>query len=98
MEVLVSMKNYAKFLGKRIFFMLITLLLIASITFFLLKLLPGTPYSNQEKLSQEQIYIMNEKYGLNKPVIEQYWVYITGLLKGDLGTWKIIIKLYQVIS
>lgn len=80
------MKNYAKFLGKRIFFMLITLLLIASITFFLLKLLPGTPYSNQEKLSQEQIYIMNEKYGLNKPVIEQYWVYITGLLKGDLGT------------
>lgn len=80
------MKNYAKFLGKRVFFMLITLLLIASITFFLLKLLPGTPYSNQEKLSQEQIMIMNEKYGLNKPVIEQYWVYITGLFKGDLGT------------
>ncbi len=86
MEVLESMKNYAKFLGKRVFFMLITLLLIASITFFLLKLLPGTPYSNQEKLSQEQIMIMNEKYGLNKPVIEQYWVYITGLFKGDLGT------------
>lgn len=50
-----------------------------------MKLLPGTPYSNQEKLSEEQIYIMNEKYGLNKPMAEQYWIYITGLLRGNLG-------------
>ena len=79
------MKNYAKFLGTRIFYMFLTLFLIASITFFLMKLLPGTPYSNQEKLSEEQIYIMNEKYGLNKPMAEQYWIYITGLLRGNLG-------------
>ena len=65
--------------------MFLTLFLIASITFFLMKLLPGTPYSNQEKLSEEQIYIMNEKYGLNKPMAEQYWIYITGLLRGNLG-------------
>lgn len=79
------MKSYAKFLGKRILYMLLTLFLIASITFFLMKLLPGTPYSNQDKLSEEQIYIMNEKYGLNEPIPVQYLVYITGLLKGDLG-------------
>lgn len=79
------MKSYAKFLGKRILYMFLTLFLIASITFFLMKLLPGTPYSNQDKLSEEQIYIMNEKYGLNEPVPVQYLVYITGLLKGDLG-------------
>ncbi|MER2175903.1 MAG: ABC transporter permease, partial [Carnobacterium sp.] len=48
--------------------------------------LPGTPYSNQDKLSEEQIYIMNEQYGLNEPVAVQYLVYIGGLLKGDLGT------------
>ena len=51
-----------------------------------MKLLPGTPYSNQDKLSEEQIYIMNEQYGLNEPVAVQYLVYIGGLLKGDLGT------------
>lgn len=80
------MKSYAKFLGKRVLYMLLTLFLIASITFFLMKLLPGTPYSNQDKLSEEQIYIMNEQYGLNEPVPVQYLIYIGGLLQGDLGT------------
>ncbi|MEK6189643.1 MAG: ABC transporter permease [Carnobacterium alterfunditum] len=79
------MKSYARFLGKRVLYMLLTLFLIASITFFLMKLLPGTPYSNQDKLSEEQIYIMNEQYGLNEPVPVQYLVYIGGLLQGDLG-------------
>ena len=74
------MKSYAKYLGKRILYMFLTLFLIASITFFLMKLLPGTPYSNQDKLSEEQIYIMNE------PLPVQYLVYISGLLRGDLGT------------
>ena len=80
------MKSYAKYLGKRILYMFLTLFLIASITFFLMKLLPRTPYSNQDKLSEEQIYIMNEKYGLNEPLPVQYLVYISGLLRGDLGT------------
>ncbi|MGB3161442.1 oligopeptide ABC transporter permease [Carnobacterium sp.] len=80
------MKNYSKYLGKRILYMFLTLFLIASITFFLMNLLPGTPYSNQDKLSEEQIFIMNEKYGLNEPLPVQYLIYMSGLLKGDLGT------------
>lgn len=79
------MKSYAKYIGKRIIYMLVTLFLIASITFFLMQALPGTPYSNQDKLSEEQILIMNEKYGLNKPILIQYGVYIFGLLRGDMG-------------
>ncbi|WP_088809312.1 MULTISPECIES: oligopeptide ABC transporter permease [Listeria] len=75
----------AKYTLKRVFYMLITLFIIASVTFFLMKLLPGTPYRNQEKLSDEQIHIMNEKYGLNDPVPVQYFNYMTGLVKGDLG-------------
>ncbi|WP_208559177.1 oligopeptide ABC transporter permease [Marinilactibacillus kalidii] len=80
------MKSYLKYLGKRVFYMFITLFLIASITFFLSQLLPGTPYSNEDKLSQEQIEIMNEQYGLDKPVPVQYAIYMGGLVKGDLGT------------
>ncbi|EAE5053068.1 ABC transporter permease, partial [Listeria monocytogenes] len=47
--------------------------------------LPGTPYRNQEKLSDEQIHMMNEKYGLNDSIPVQYFNYMTGLVKGDLG-------------
>ncbi|EDN7452263.1 ABC transporter permease subunit, partial [Listeria monocytogenes] len=51
----------------------------------LMKFLPGTPYRNQEKLSDEQIHMMNEKYGLNDSIPVQYFNYMTGLVKGDLG-------------
>ncbi|EAD3392115.1 ABC transporter permease, partial [Listeria monocytogenes] len=70
---------------KRVLYMLITLFIIASVTFVLMKFLPGTPYRNQEKLSDEQIHMMNEKYGLNDSIPVQYFNYMTGLVKGDLG-------------
>ncbi|EIO1319869.1 TPA: ABC transporter permease, partial [Listeria innocua] len=69
----------------RVLYMLITLFIIASVTFVLMKFLPGTPYRNQEKLSDEQIHMMNEKYGLNDSIPVQYLNYMTGLVKGDLG-------------
>lgn len=75
-----------KYLLKRVFYMALTLFLVATITFFLMKLMPGTPYSNQEKLTASQIQIMNEQYGLNKPVWQQYLIYMFGFLHGDLGT------------
>lgn len=65
--------------------MIITLFVIVSITFFLMQLLPGTPFTNPEKLSAEQLHQMNEKYGLNQPVAIQYLDYIKGLATGDLG-------------
>ncbi|MDR2278498.1 MAG: ABC transporter permease [Vagococcus sp.] len=80
------MKNFAKFFLKRVMFMLITLWLITTITFFLMKLLPGSPYANQEKLSPEQIQILNEQAGLDKPVIQQYGIYMGNIAKGDFGT------------
>ncbi|MFW7363587.1 oligopeptide ABC transporter permease [Vagococcus fluvialis] len=80
------MKNFAKFFLKRVMFMLITLWLIMTITFFLMKLLPGSPYANQEKLSPEQIQILNEQAGLDKPVIQQYGIYMGNIAKGDFGT------------
>lgn len=80
------MSNFLKYFIKRVGFMLITLWLISTITFFLMKLLPGSPYANQEKLSPEQIEILNKQAGLDKPVIQQYGIYIGNLAKGDFGT------------
>ncbi|HCS94056.1 MAG: oligopeptide ABC transporter permease [Bavariicoccus seileri] len=79
------MKGYWKYLSKRVFYMIITLFLIATITFFLMKLLPGSPYANEEKLTDAQIALMNQKYGLDKPVFVQYLIYLKGLLVFDLG-------------
>lgn len=80
------MKNFLKYLLKRIFFMLITLWLIATVTFFLMKFLPGSPYVNQEKLSPEQIAILNKQAGLDRPVIEQYGIYLKNIVQADFGT------------
>ena len=72
-----------KYLAKRVFYMALTLFLVATITFFLMKLMPGTPYSNQEKMTPEQIH---QQYGLDKPVWMQYLMYLGGMLHGDMGT------------
>lgn len=79
------MNSFVKYILKRIFFMLVTLWIIATITFFLMKLLPGTPYTNAEKLSAEQIALLNKQMGLDKPMLVQYGLYLNNLLHFDLG-------------
>ena len=79
------MNQYTKYILKRIFYMIVTLFLIATITFFLMKLLPGSPYANEENLTGAQLQIMNAKYGLDKPVWMQYLIYLGGLVRLDLG-------------
>ncbi|WP_046179879.1 oligopeptide ABC transporter permease [Domibacillus tundrae] len=74
-----------KYTLKRLFYMVLTLFIIATITFFLMKLLPGSPLTNQERLSPEQQELILDKYGLNDPLPIQYVNYMTNLLKGDLG-------------
>lgn len=75
----------AKYLIQRIFYMLITLFIVISITFFLMKFIPGSPFQNWEKLSDVQKHILNEKYGLDQPLPVQYYHYMANLVKGDLG-------------
>ncbi|KRN88361.1 oligopeptide ABC superfamily ATP binding cassette transporter, membrane protein [Ligilactobacillus ceti DSM 22408] len=66
--------------------MILTLFLVATLTFFLMKLMPGTPFTNQQKMTAEQIQIVNEQYGLNKPIWQQYLLYLAGMVHGDFGT------------
>ncbi|GEL12957.1 binding--dependent transport system inner membrane component family protein [Lapidilactobacillus concavus DSM 17758] len=75
-----------KYILKRVGYMILTLFIIATATFFLMKLMPGSPYANQAKMTTEQINIMNHQYGLDKPTFQQYLIYLGGLLHGDLGT------------
>lgn len=75
----------AKYILQRLGYMLLTLFLIATFSFFLMKMLPGSPLAAEEKLSPAQVEIVLEKYGLDDPVPVQYVKYLGGLLQGDLG-------------
>ena len=76
----------AKYLAKRIFYLVLTLFIVITVTFFLMKLLPGTPLTNQAKLSKSQIALIYQQYGLDKPVWQQYVLYLAGAVKGNFGT------------
>lgn len=76
----------AGYILRRLGYMALTLFLIATLTFFLLKMLPGTPLKMDDKLTEEQKEIVLEKYGLNDPLPVQYVRYMGNLLQGDLGT------------
>ncbi|GEO68809.1 oligopeptide ABC transporter permease [Levilactobacillus acidifarinae] len=76
----------AKYLAKRIFYLILTLFIVITVTFFLMKLLPGTPLTNQAKLSKSQIALIYQQYGLDKPVWQQYVLYLAGAVKGNFGT------------
>ena len=73
---------------KRFFLLFLTIFGVMIITFFLSRLLHGDPtlLILGEHPTAEQIKLVNEKLGLNKPLLEQFWIYITDLAKGDLGT------------
>ncbi|KRM59022.1 oligopeptide ABC transporter permease [Secundilactobacillus malefermentans] len=76
----------ARYLGKRIFYLVLTLFIVTTLTFFLMKLMPGTPLTNQEKLSPSQIHLIYKQYGLDKPVWLQYIEYLINATHGDFGT------------
>lgn len=73
-----------KYTLKRLVYMVISLFIIITITFFLMKLMPGSPF-NDEKLSEDQKIMLNEKYGLNDPLPVQYANYMKNVVSGDFG-------------
>lgn len=74
-----------RYIIQRLGYSLLTLVIIASLTFFLMQLLPGSPYNNQEKLSEVQREALDERYGLNEPLPVQFVKYMGRLVQGDLG-------------
>lgn len=73
-----------KFLMKRLLMAVVTLFVIATVTFFVMHLIPGGPFMN-ERLSDRAVKMLNDKYGLNDPLFDQYLRYMGDLVKGDLG-------------
>ncbi|MBA4698006.1 MAG: ABC transporter permease [Ruminococcus sp.] len=73
-----------KYILKRIIMSVITVLILITVVFFLVRLMPGGPFTNP-KLTPEVKAVMEAYYGLDKPLPVQYVQYLKNLLHGDLG-------------
>lgn len=74
-----------KFIAKRIFEAIPTMLVLITVSFFLMRFAPGNPFSSERPLPPEVMANIEAKYGLDKPVFEQYTTYLTNVVQGDFG-------------
>lgn len=74
-----------KYIAKRVFMAMLTVLVVACITFFLMNAIPGNPWLSDKTPSQAVIDALNEKYGLDQPVGVQLVKYLNNMLHGDFG-------------
>lgn len=88
------MPRLLRFILKRLLMTLLILFAVSTIAFALIRIAPGNPAMMvlPDGASQEAIKAMEVKLGLDQPMVVQYFRYIGGVLKGDLGT-SIIYKL-----
>ncbi len=73
------------YVSKRLVEALLTVWVIASLTFLLLRFLPGGPFDQEKTLPPEIKANIEKKYGLNDPIATQYFRFISNLAQGDLG-------------
>jgi oligopeptide transport system permease protein len=88
-----------RFVVKRVWVSLIMLFLLVTISFFMVKLIPGSPFTS-DKMQAGNKAAIYQYYGLDKPVWQQYFVYMGNLLQGNLGTsYKIrAVSVNQIIA
>lgn len=74
-----------KYIGKRLVMALVTIFVVASLTFFVMNLVPGGPFISEKAISPEATAALEAKYGLDKPLYQQYLTYMGDALHGDFG-------------
>ena len=77
----------SKYIVKRVAFGLVTLLALATITFFMMRMIPGTPFAGEmRQISPTIREKLIAEYDLDKPIPAQYIKYLKNALTGDFGT------------
>lgn len=74
-----------RFAFSRLFTGIVVIFIVASATFFLLRVLPGGPFDTEKKMPPQILENIEKKYGFDKPLARQYVIYMGNLLKGDFG-------------
>ncbi|MCG7406204.1 ABC transporter permease [Paenibacillus sp. ACRRX] len=74
-----------RYILNKMFFFILSLFMLASITFMLMKSIPGDPFMSEKNIPPEIKARIMAHYGLDKPVLEQYGIYLSKLVQGNLG-------------
>ena len=77
-----------KYTIKRILLLIPTLIIVLTIVFLLMKMVPGSPVYAMvqgEEYTPEEIYELETKLGFHDPIWQQYWRYVSGVFRGDWG-------------
>jgi len=75
-----------KYTLKRVLYGMITILLLITVTFFIMRSIPGSPFiKGEQKMPPEMLEHLNAKYGMDKPLFVQYLTYIKNICSGDFG-------------
>lgn len=74
-----------KYILKRLFYAALTLLALGTLTFFMMRLLPGGPFIGAKAVTPITKAALYAKYGLDKPVFIQYLIYLWNAIRGDFG-------------
>ncbi|MCQ2508222.1 MAG: ABC transporter permease [Dorea sp.] len=69
-----------KYIAKRLGMSILTVLIISMITFFVMNMVPGGPFNNEKASSAAVQKVLEERYNLDKPVPEQYVIYMKNLI------------------
>jgi len=75
----------AFYIVKRLLLAVLTVFLIITITFFVMKAIPGGPFLSEKAPSPAVTAMLEAKYGLDKPIMEQYVTYLKGVVTLDFG-------------
>lgn len=74
-----------KYVLKRILLAVLTVWIIITITFFAMNLVPGGPFASEKAPDKAVQAVLEKRYNLDKPIGEQYRIYLQNLMKGDFG-------------
>ena len=80
-----KISSYTSYVMRRIFSGLITLFIVITITFFMMRAIPGGPFMDEKAIPEFVAEKMSERYGLNDPLYIQYGRYLLNVIKFDLG-------------
>ncbi|MFR6436880.1 MAG: ABC transporter permease [Peptoniphilaceae bacterium] len=74
-----------KFVLKRLLMAIVTMWVIITITFVIMHAVPGDPFAREGKMPEQVYQNLRAQYGLDKPLGEQYVLYLKNIMKGDFG-------------
>ena len=75
----------SKYIVKRIGLAIVTIFVISIITFFAMNAIPGGPFDSEKATTPEVRAVLEKRYNLDKPLVEQYVIYMKNVLHGDWG-------------